>query len=304
MRIITNAQLDAELLHFKGKQESQWIEPASRWTDDVIARVNGNIAVRGDLMPWSKTHNCIKLRPGEVSLWGGINGHGKSMLLNQVCAWNLPVKNWLIASLEMKPAATMQRMCRQVIGTNQPSDEYIRKFMSWTDDKLWIYDQTDTVDSDRILAMVYYAAHDLEINHIIIDSLVKCGLGRADTHATSNAQAAFIDRLCWAAKTTNCHIHVVHHMRKGQDEYHEPDKMDFRGAGEITDLVDNVFIIHRNKRKEVRGEEAPDEPDCTLRCAKQRHGEFEGAFKLWFHAASQQFIPDSYNRVMPYPELK
>ena len=93
-------------------------------------------------------------------------------------------------------------------------------------------------------------------------------------------------------------------MRKGDKEQNVPDKFDIRGAGEITDLVDNVFIIHRNKAKEEKTRTNqmvnPEDPDCMLVVAKQRHGEWEGMFKLWFHPPSKQYIPNPDNRIMSY----
>jgi len=297
---------DKDFIDFIGKQESQYIMPASHWADDVIAEFNGNNVAQGDLLPWSKTHNLIVLRPGEVSLWGGFNGHGKSQILGQAAAWNLKEKPWLLASMEMPPRKTMRRMIRQVAGSSRPTDEYITRFSKWTDGRLWMYDQVDTVEHEKILGMVHYASEVLGIKHIVIDSLMKCGF-RGSKDQISSKQVDFVDRLCWAAKHYNNHIHLVHHMRKGegnQSEYNRPGKHDFRGAGEIADLVDNQFIIHRNKRKEVmvgKGEEVDDSiPDATLECTKQRHGEWEGLLKFWFHEESQQYTPDANNRPLPY----
>ena len=148
MRTITD---DVDYLSFLGKQESQYLEKASTWADEVVDRLEGKQENTGDLLPWGKSAGKVALRPGEVSLWGGYSGHGKSQLLGQVCAWGLK-KKWLIASLEMKPAATLQRMVRQVAGLKDPSSDYARKFLSFTDDRLWIYDQQDTVKAERILA--------------------------------------------------------------------------------------------------------------------------------------------------------
>jgi twinkle protein len=134
---------------------------------------------------------------------------------------------------------------------------------------------------------------------------MKCGIGTDDY----NKQKDFVDRLCWVAKSENIHIHLIHHVRKGGSERERPGKFDIKGAGEITDLVDNVFIQWRNKGKEekVKMREAgqavdldDDEADAILTVAKQRHGEWEGPLKLWFHAPSQQFIPKSCNSPMPF----
>jgi len=290
---------DSELLKFTGMQESQYFVRPSELIGKVKSRLSSDGTVKGDLLPWSKTHKCVGLRPGEVSIWAGINGHGKSQLLGQVCAWNLNASKWLIASMEMLPEATMERMTKQAAGCN-PSDNYLESFLKWTDNRLWIYDQTDTVKMDRIIAIVYYAALELKINHVVIDSLMKCGIKKDDLEG----QSFFVDKLCWAAKTTGCHIHLVHHMRKGDRESSIPDKFDIRGAGEVTDLVDNVFIVHRNKAKEIKQRSGKavdiDEPDCSLIVAKQRHGEWEGLFKLWFHPESKQYLPKPDNKIMSF----
>ncbi len=294
---------DTELLKFTGTQESQYLIRPSELIERVLelqqARRSRQGFAVGDYLPWSKTHKHIGLRPAEVSLWAGINGHGKSNLLSQVCAWNLRSKKWLIASMEMLPTATMDRMTQQTAGCD-PSEDYTERFSRWTDDRLWIYDQTDSVKPERILAVVYYAATELKVDHIIIDSLMKCGIKKQD----SDEQVTFVDRLCWLAKNTGCHIHLVHHIRKGDKETRVPNKFDIRGAGEVTDLVDNVFIIYRNKAKEqkirARKEVDPEDPDCLLINEKQRHGEWEGIIKLWFDLPSKQYIPTPENRVMAY----
>jgi twinkle protein len=43
------------------------------------------------------------------------------------------------------------------------------------------------------------------------------------------------------------------------------------------------------------------EPDAMLICEKQRHGEFEGRFLLWFDRESQQFVEMAH--ALPYRYL-
>jgi twinkle protein len=303
MKTITNKDID--FLAFLGKQESQHIIPASECVDDVIARFAGDNGLRGDPMPWQKTQSCIRFRPGEVTIWGGYNGHGKSLFLGQFAGWNMQLgRRWLIASMEMQPAATMERMIRQASTASEPSDGFIRNFAKWTDDRLWIYDQQDTVQSERILGMVHYAAQEIGVHHIVIDSLMKCGF-KGSRDQKSGQQVDFVDRLCWAAKSENVHIHLVHHMRKGEGtegEYTMPGKHDFRGAGEIVDMVDNAIVVHRNKRKENQidmGQEVDDGiPDVMIGVVKQRHFSWEGKFKFWFHKDSLQYTENEKRQTL------
>lgn len=286
---------DINFLEFLGLQESQKILPMTDYLDEVKNYFAGNVRQTGERMPWEKTHDLIRFRPCEVSLWAGYNGHGKSLILGQVLAHFPQSVQCLIASLEMAPRATIARMIRQTLAGGFPSDTYVDQFGEATDN-LYIYDQTDTTDANVILGMVHYAAKELGMNHVVIDSLMKCGISPEDLPK----QKDFVDRLCWAAKTHEIHIHLVHHIRKGVNELDPPGKSDIKGAGEIVDLVDNVIITHRNKRKELKiqaqkptddplDEKVTKAPDVFVDVAKQRHDDFEGKIGLGFHKASQSY---------------
>ena len=66
---------------FAGIQESQHVRPSREFTEDLKERFKHGFQIRGEKLPWAKTHDFIRLRPGELSIWAGINGHRKSMLL-------------------------------------------------------------------------------------------------------------------------------------------------------------------------------------------------------------------------------
>lgn len=309
MTIITDKDINADKWARLANEESQHIIPAEDFWGSLITYATEGDTLNGAGLPWSKTHEVVRLRPGELSIWGGINGHGKSVLLGQVILWNLLEEPALIASMEMKPAQTMHRLACQAIG-RRPSPEEIMDWLPKIQGTLFIYDQLDSVKADRILGMVHYAASQLKVSHIVIDSLTKCGITRDDYAA----QTRFVDKLQWAAKRYNVHIHLVCHMRKGENEDKSPGKFDIRGAAEISDLADNVFVVHRNKGKEAaqKAEEFGailpkaqqdklKEPDSWLTLAKNRHGGVEDCWGLWFHPASQQFLGVSSAIPMPWP---
>jgi len=294
---------DEDFAAFCGTQESQFILPASETRSAVKERFLLGNQQFGTPLPWSKTYSNFRFRPSEVTLWAGINGHGKSLVTSQSILWMLPEEKCLIASLEMQPEATMQRMIRQASGGSEPTVRYIDKFMDYTDGRLWIYNQLDVVEPERIIGMIHYAATELGVTQIVIDSLLKCGIGAVDNYS---GQTQFVDALTFAARKHKVHIHLVHHMRKGDKEESMPDKFSIRGASQVADLTDNILIVHRSKMKERKmeaGEEVdPGWPDTVLNVAKQRHGEWEGRIGLWFHKDSQQYVPNSSTSVMPWPE--
>ncbi len=282
----------------------QKVKPAGLWIQELMDRIKSPIKPVQAVMPWRKTHSMVQFRPGEVTVWGGANGNGKSLVTGQVglslCAQGEKV---CIASFEMKPAKTLERMGRQFSGFN-PNDpafagsdaatqellDVYRQFKEWTDGRLWLYDQQGTVTTRQVCAVVRYCAKERGITHFFVDSLMKCVSGEDDY----NGQKQFVDELTSIARDHGIHIHLVHHIRKPTDESHKPTKYDYKGSGAITDQVDNVISVWRNKAKEKKRDEDKQvdekEPDALLICDKQRNGEWEGSIGLWFDRASMQYV--------------
>lgn len=267
------------------------IVPSGAYADEVVAYFHDEKVERGQRLPWEKTRGRIAFRPGEVTLWGGMNGHGKSLVLGQLClALMVQKRRTCIASLEMKPAVTLSRICRQASGNSKPDEVFIREFHEIADQWIWLYDQQGAVNAERMLAVMRYCAQTKGIHHFILDSFMKCGLREDDF----TAQKLFIDAICTIARDTGMHVHLVAHSRKARDENSPPGKMDVKGSGSIIDQADNIITVWRNKGKETAqqtgGAWSADDPDALLICDKQRNGEWEGRIALWFEPASLQFV--------------
>jgi twinkle protein len=109
-----------------------------------------------------------------------------------------------------------------------------------------------------------------------------------------NGQKNFTDELCSLARDKDIHIQLVHHIRKQSSDEHAPNKNDLKGSGSVADQVDNVVLMHRNKKKEreleANGIVEKSIPDAFLSIEKQRNGEYEGVIRLWYDRMSQQFV--------------
>ena len=291
MNSITLEQID-RFIEENEQDESANLKSASEYVAEVIKYLTDPDVRRGTPLPWSKTQGAFDLRPAEVTLWLGYNGHGKSLVLGQITN-NLMQRGEkvCIASFEMRPAATLARMCRQACGSDSPSIPYITEYHKWSDNRLWIYDQHGSTPPDRVINLCRYAA-SIGIQHIIVDSLMKV----IESEDDYNGQKRFVNNLCVLARDTGLHIHLVHHSRKGQDESKIPGKMDAKGSGAITDLVDNCCSVFRKKDKKDA-----TAPDCFLTVDKQRHGEWEGAIALWYHAPSASFCENDKLQVRAIP---
>ena len=284
------------------------VKPAAVWMNELIEDVRNPVRPRRQVLPWRKTHGLVQFRPGEVTVWGGANGAGKSLVTGMVALGLLSQEQRVcMASFEMKPKKTLERMARQFAGSNPHDPAYVGSeeakrelltlyadFSDWTR-RLWLYDQQGTVTAARVLSVVRYAAVELGVRHFFIDSLMKCVAGEDDY----NGQKAFVDAATAIARDHDMHIHLVHHIRKPSDESHKPSKYDYKGSGSITDQVDNVISVWRNKPKEKKlaaGNQVDlSDPDVLLICDKQRNGEWEGSIGLWFDRDSQQYLgaPDA-----------
>lgn len=293
------------------------VRPASSWIDGMKASLRAHSTEKKVYLPWPKTNDNFMFRKGEVTLWSGQNGHGKSLMTGQIALSLLGQDEKVcVASFEMKPAATLHRMARQFSESNPYSpafqgeealmiiDSLFDEFGSWTDGRLWLYDQQGTANAETVIGMARYCAKELGIGHIFIDNLAKCVRGEDDY----NGQKAFVDELTSVARDCNCHIHLVHHLKKPANENAVPDKHDNKGSGSITDQVDNVMMVFRNKAKEddlkTKGERSTmrNDPDHYLLCRKQRNysgsAEGEPSIRLWFHRESQQYLAEAGDQPM------
>ena len=273
-------------------------------TDTIRALLPDPNAFLGYTTPWEKHHRKLFLRPDELSLWTGINGHGKSQILGHIIldciAQGAKV---CIASLEIKPHRLLGRMVRQAAGMREPSREYIKTIFDHYYSSIWIFECVGTTDPATLIEVFKHGRQRYGIDVFVIDSLMKCGFAEDDY----SGQKKFIDQLCAFKNDFNCHVHLVVHPRKPADESNVPGKLDMKGSGAVSDLADNCFTVWRNKKKEdlisrlmADGQHVPDElassHDCLLRCDKQRNGEWEGQIPLWFDRESLQYLGWSKER--------
>lgn len=277
--------------YLKEPEDAHKVRPAGDWAQDVIDSFYRPRSTPKIGLGFQKTWGDFECRPAEVSLWAGINGHGKSQFVGHV-GLNLcqQGERICIASLEMSPPRVMARMSRQAWGAGEPSMDFIRKFHAWTDNRLWLYDHVGNSNPDTMIAIIRYAVDRFKVRQFVVDNLTKV----VDGEDNYNAQKDFVNRLCTVAHDTGVHVHLVAHVRKSKSEKEQPGKFDVKGAGSITDLVDNVFIVWRNKAKEEAARNGadfdPTEPDTILQLEKQRNGETEGHYGFWFDRDSLQYL--------------
>lgn len=299
-RLVKSQDIDVEK-YLKNNDVGQKVRIVSDWLSEIEESYINPPVSDNATMPFTKTHGDFAFRLGEVTLYAGGNGGGKSLITGQIALHLIKQKRkCVVASFEMKPTSTIRRMLRQFSGefiddplTND-KEKYIKgltkRFNQFAGEHLYIYDQQGSTTPQQTIAMARYCAVELGVEHIFIDSLMKV----CNAEDNFNEQKYFVDELTALARDHNVHIHLIHHIRKLQSEEVQPNKNDIKGTGAITDQVDNVFIMWRNKQKENRRRNGDkyeeDMPDAYLMCEKQRNGEAQESYGLYYHSGSQQFI--------------
>jgi len=281
------------------------VRKAADFAEELDAEFAPRSGSKKSRMFSTKLRDAIEFRPGEVTVWAGFNGHRKSMFTGQV-ALDLCVQREraLLISLEMLPGKTLARMLRQSTATDWPSREQRDGFKDWTNGRLWLFDHIGRLNPPLCLAVCRYFAEELHGRHVFIDSLMKV----CQSEESMDEQKQLVGDLCDVAEETGLHVHLVAHCRKpgGAGEDNPPSKYDIRGSASISDQAHNIITVWQNKVKRAEREKAnPDtdkmaKPDALVTIEKQRNGEFEGRFGLWFHDASLRFCDDRMTAVEPY----
>jgi twinkle protein len=241
------------------------------------------------LLELDQKFDWFEFRQGELTVWTGYNGHGKSLLLSQVQLGLMRQgERFVIFSGEMTPEYLIKRMVKQATGIDRPTPGYIDAVGEWLQDRCWIFNQVGSATVKRLLEVFEYANKRYGVRHFVIDSLMMTDVPE-DGAGAITAQKEAIRSMCDFAKRFGCHVHLVAHPRKGKDESTGPGKMDVAGSSKITDGADNVFTVWRAQKDESEPDDG-EKPDAKLELKKQRNGDVQQYSQwLWFNKGAMQF---------------
>lgn len=306
-------------------RDSRTLDPAElRNAADFAAEVwaEFNRVDEGLLLPWKKTHETLKLREAELSVWAGVNGHGKTSLLSQAIGYLATGgTRCCVASMEWPMPMYLMRMARQIAGLPMPTETYSNAIIGSLRETLWTFYVAGASKADRVLAVFDYARRRYGIQFFAIDNLSKCGFAEDDY----TGEKQFVEQLADYTRQHRVHIALVAHMRKGETEDKPSGKFGVKGSGGITNMATTVVEVWRNKPREtalkIAVEEAKkggdlhpsrerlnellperfrdierDGADTLMIVRKQNATGIEKTYRLWYDAPTMQFLAAPHYR--------
>jgi len=237
--------------------------------------------------PWASTGGKFGFRESELTIWSGCKGHGKSLAISQVFErFITDGKKVFIVSPEFPPHRVLYRMMQQSLGVENITTDNAWAWLEAVEKNMWLYDQQSSLKPADVVALCRYAVDVHGVDHILIDSLMKCGIPPDDY----GAQKKLVDMIQQVAHKNKVHVHLVAHARKGNDDSKIGGLHDVKGSSEICDMAENVLFVWRNKAKELGGGKI-DEPDCIIKVEAQRNGDgWIGIIPLMFNKSNFTFV--------------
>ncbi len=195
----------------------------------------------------------IGFNPGELSIWSGSNGSGKSSILSQIAIegvnqnFNIALfsgelqSDRVLSWLQLQAAGKKHTKATQYENYYTIPDKIKQKINKWLDDKLYIYNNDYGTKVDGVLFAIKENIEKNNINMVIIDNMMSLDLAGVSGEKYEK-QTSLVLALCELAKQKKVHIHFVAHPRKSLGFLR---KNDISGTADITNAADNVFIVHR-----------------------------------------------------------
>lgn len=276
--------------------DPEGLRRASDYTDKVIHLFwPAHEEREGYTTPYTKFAGKLHFRPGELTLWSGASGSGKSQILSDCTPhWIREGSRICLASFEMKGEQTLRRMVKQTGGVDRPTAPFIGTALEYLDRGLLIYERVGKASVSALLEIFDYARAKYGCDQFIIDSLMRLGIAQDDYNGQEKAVFEIVD---WTLRHS-VHTHMVAHSRKGERGQGAPETEDIKGAMEIGANAFNILTIFRNRKHEeliqaaeteaIR-QELMEKPGVILNVAKQRNGDFEGKAGLWFCQETYQY---------------
>lgn len=199
-----------------------------------------------------KTHGLLK---GGVSLWSGLRASAKSTVLSQIALQAVnDGHSVLFYSGELTDKRFARWLIQQAAGKSHVvsrekdgstfwivPDEVKEEIAKWIAERLYVYNNSYGSNYELLMGQIEEQTKKIKPDIIFLDNLMTVDTGNVDANEY-RAQTILMKRLTELAKQYNVHIALVAHPRKTINFLR---LVDVSGSANISNLVDNAFIVHR-----------------------------------------------------------
>lgn len=245
---------------------------------------------------------------GELSVWTGKRGIGKSTILGQmlleavdqghcVCAYSGELPKEQFREWTYLQAAGPDHIAYQVdaatgkrLAVADPIAD--RQISEWLDERFWLFDleRNTRHDPETILKQFAYAKMRYGADVFLVDNIMSVDFDGYSDRDFNRIQSKFTQMLVTFAKRQRVHIHLVVHPRKSaSDSSGKVSSDDVSGSGDITNRADNVFFLTTHAAKDAK-----DEIAVKPLLAVLKNRDFGGHGEQWldFDRKSRRFFQD------------
>ena len=210
---------------------------------------------------------------GQISVWTGVNSSGKSTLLGQlllesidngfsVCAFSGELPAPLFRYWIELQAAGKNNLAHKYDYVSEGNKPYVpvevsAKIREWYRDRFFLYDNMGAINTEAVMKVFEYAARRYNCKVFLADNLMMLVSGSESEYYRN--QSEFIKTAANFCKKFDAHMHIVAHPRKTNGRL---TKMDVSGSGDITNLADNVFSVHRMTEEDKTDKDMMKFLDC------------------------------------------
>ena len=196
----------------------------------------------------------IGLFAGELTVLSGLNASGKTSWLNclalnviqmgfKVAIWSGEMQDWRFQGW-MNQMAAGKNYVRKKEGFENfyyTPNSVSEKVNNWLDGKLFLYNNAYGSKWEQLFNDIKELVDKENVQLVIIDNLAALCIDGYDSGTYAN-QTKFVLDIKEYAKQKNIHIIQVCHPRKQNDFLR---KESISGTADLTNIADNVFLIHR-----------------------------------------------------------
>lgn len=248
------------------------------------------------------------LEKGCVSLVSGLRGAAKSTWLGQIILNSVQADHTsIVYSGELTSKRFMRWIQMQAAGKGYTEHyekydgyycpDYIKPAINeWMGDRMWLYNNNYGNNFSEISKCLKNIILEHKADLCIIDNLMALDLA-ASSAEKNDAQTAFVWKLKEIASECNVHVIFVAHPRKAQGFLRLDD---ISGTGNLSNIVDNAFIIHRNNadfqrltKRDFKWKDSHDAytGDNVIEVCKDREGGMQDEYiPLWYEKESKRLL--------------